>query len=165
MQRPSSSLGSEAFLRVQVMAAAVYLVAVLALAQPLSLKTGTSAGRVQEVAAAVDEPPRAGRAQPPLPAWLPYDPQLGPLNPEPTGPSALTTLDVRVGPGEGYVVVGLLPRGARLDVVGRDETARWLAIVFTPGSAFHGWVPVSRVEGIVNVAALQVASVTIPPSR
>src|SRR5690349_10908465 len=38
------------------------------------------------------------------------------------------TVEVHIGPSAGYVVIGQLPRAARLQIVGRDESSRWIAI-------------------------------------
>ena len=75
-----------------------------------------------------------------------------------------TALDVRLGPGEAFAVIGLLPGGETLEVVGRDAAAEWLAIRFPPGSAGRGWVPVDGVVGLTRVEALAVVLPT-PLSR
>ena len=84
----------------------------------------------------------------------------------PTPDNAVRTrqaLDVRVGPGEVFAVIGVLSRGEALDVVGRDEAAAWLAIRFPPGSAGRGWVPVDAVDGLSGVDGLVVALPTQLP--
>jgi hypothetical protein len=86
--------------------------------------------------------------------------------PQPT-PTALTrtktALDVRLGPGEGYAVVGLLARGDSVEVIGRDNDSKWLAIRFPPGSAAQGWIPVSGVESPPELSRLAVALPTPLP--
>lgn len=72
--------------------------------------------------------------------------------------------EVHVGPGEAYAVVGTLPRGTAVEVVGRDAGATWLAIRFPAGSAGRGWIPVSDVEGLGPVESLAVALPTSIPS-
>jgi uncharacterized protein YgiM (DUF1202 family) len=145
MQHPSVDRpGSLAVLRLSLVLAFAYLVAVLAFSQP-SLSSSADSTPVAEVAAAVAYP--AAEVTPAAPA----------------GPTALTTLNVYVGPGELYQIVGLVAKGARLEVVGRDQEGDWLAIVFSRGSSLHGWVPRERVLG-VEVAQLPVAPVTIPAS-
>jgi hypothetical protein len=73
------------------------------------------------------------------------------------------TLDVRLGPGPGYGVFGLLSRGDMVDVVGRSEDADWVAILFPPGSAGRGWIPTDGVDGISNVRGLAVVFPTPLP--
>jgi uncharacterized protein YraI len=80
-------------------------------------------------------------------------------------PRTRSVADVRLGPGDRYPVVGLVPRAARVEIVGRDESSEWLAIVFTPGSNLHGWIPRTQVSNLRNVSDLPVASVTELPGR
>jgi hypothetical protein len=75
-------------------------------------------------------------------------------------PRTTTIVNVHLGPGNRFGVVGLVPRGARLEVVGRDQSGDWLAITFTPGSPFHGWVESAKVVGLPSVLDLPVAPVT-----
>lgn len=81
----------------------------------------------------------------------------------PPGPRAKGILEVRVGPGEDYNVVGLIPANARLEVAGRDETGEWLSIALNPGSKLHGWVPRDFVSGLTDFGRLEVVPVTLPP--
>jgi uncharacterized protein YraI len=80
-------------------------------------------------------------------------------------PRARRTLDVRIGPSENYAIVGLIPTEGSLQVVGRNEAADWIAIVFTPGSTFYGWVPVAGVSGLEDVRRLPVIPLTPVRSR
>jgi uncharacterized protein YraI len=47
---------------------------------------------------------------------------------------------VRSGPGTGYAVLGVLQRGAEVDVVGRSDDGEWLQAFYPPGSQLHGWI-------------------------
>jgi hypothetical protein len=53
-----------------------------------------------------------------------------------------------------------LPGGARVEVVGRNETGAWIAIALSPGSKLTGWVEASMVSGIADVKGLQLAPMT-----
>jgi len=91
-------------------------------------------------------------------------PEVAPaVTPTPVVPRSLATLDVRIGPSAGYVVIGSLPRGAKLEVVGRDPTGDWLAIVFSSGSGFNGWVPGLQVTDAPDLNTLPLAPVTFLP--
>jgi hypothetical protein len=74
-------------------------------------------------------------------------------------PRTVTQLDVRLGPGPAFAVVGILQRGEAVDIVGRDATGEWVAVRFPPGSAARGWVPVSELDG---VPALESVAVVLP---
>lgn len=78
-------------------------------------------------------------------------------------PRALSALNVRIGPGESYVIIGQLPRGGRLDIVGRDQTGVWLAVNFTPDSKLNGWIQASKVSGLESASSLPVAPITLLP--
>jgi hypothetical protein len=86
--------------------------------------------------AMVDEDPEpAGSA-----VIQPDEPAVASTTPAATAearPRAKTALDVRLGPGNGFAVVGVLARGDSVEVVGRDNASEWLAIRFPPG-AFDG---------------------------
>jgi hypothetical protein len=95
--------------------------------------------------------------------------------PEPTPdirPRTRTALDVRLGPGNGYAVVGLLPKDEPVEVVGRDNDSQWLAIRFPSGSTGRGWIPVASVDFPPDLSSLAVALPTplprsnpsVPPS-
>jgi hypothetical protein len=74
-----------------------------------------------------------------------------------------TTLDVRLGPGQGFAIIGSLGRGEAIEVVGRDAEGQWVAIRFPPGSVARGWVPVSAVENLNDVDALAIVLPTPLP--
>lgn len=85
--------------------------------------------------------------------------------PTPSGrsPMALIALDVHIGPGVNYQVVGSLPRGAKLDVIGRDASSQWIAIAFAGGTKINGWVPSQSVSGVSDIKSLPLAPVTLLP--
>lgn len=73
-----------------------------------------------------------------------------------------STLNVHLGPNRNYQILGSLPRGTIIEVIGRDETSQWVAIALSlvPGSVLTGWLPLADVEGVTDVSQLEVASVT-----
>jgi len=83
--------------------------------------------------------------------------------PEPK-PRTKIALDVRLGPGTAFAVVGTIARGGEVEPVGRDNAAGWVAIRFPPGSSARGWVPASEVENLENVERLAVVLPTPLPS-
>jgi hypothetical protein len=90
--------------------------------------------------------------------------------PEPTptprlGPRTAGVVNLYMGPSEDYDVVGLLPAGADLEIVGRDTSGEWIAISVSPGSPFYGWMPVSKARGLPQLDSLKVAPVTLLPSN
>lgn len=103
-------------------------------------------------------PPAAALA---TPTQLPSD-----ITPTPdTRPRTRTTVEVRLGPGNGFAIVGTLERGQVVDVVGRDVSAAWAAIRFPPNSSARGWVPISQLDGLgEDVESLAVVSPTPLPS-
>jgi len=75
--------------------------------------------------------------------------------PEPK-PRTKVALDVRLGPGTAFAVVGTIARGGEVEPVGRDSASGWVAIRFPPGSSARGWVPVTEVENLEDVERLAV---------
>jgi uncharacterized protein YraI len=74
-----------------------------------------------------------------------------------------TALDVKLGPGESYAIVGTISRGEAVDVVGRDADANWVSIRFPPGSLGRGWVPVENLDGLSDATAFAVVLPTPLP--
>ena len=70
-------------------------------------------------------------------------------------------VEVRIGPGTGYVVIGQLPRAARLQIIGRDESSKWIGIVFSPYTGLTGWIEATAIAGQLDVAGLDVTPVTL----
>ncbi len=65
--------------------------------------------------------------------------------PTPTMPNipllvTLIDLNVRGGPGTNYDLLGLIPSGAKAEVLGRDDTRQWWQIRFPPAIDGFGWV-------------------------
>ena len=77
----------------------------------------------------------------------------------PLGPHVQSTAQVHLGPDDLYVVLGTLQAGAPLDIVGRDESGEWLAIVFPPNSTLRAWLPVSQASGAFDVDDLPIEPV------
>jgi hypothetical protein len=78
--------------------------------------------------------------------------------PEPK-PRTKVALDVRLGPGTAFAVVGTIPRGGEIEPVGRDNGSAWVAIRFPPGSSARGWLPVSEID---NLSAVDKLAVVLP---
>lgn len=76
------------------------------------------------------------------------------------GPRTAAVTVIRTGPSGDYPALGTLPAGASLEVLGRDASGAWLAISFPPNSGFPGWLPISEVNGLAAVEALQVVEVS-----
>ncbi|MFQ5613537.1 MAG: FHA domain-containing protein [Anaerolineae bacterium] len=51
-----------------------------------------------------------------------------------------TDLNVRLGPGTGYSVVGLLEAGETVDIVGKNAEGTWWQIVFPDGPGGRAWI-------------------------
>jgi hypothetical protein len=81
----------------------------------------------------------------------------------PRGPRVRSTAQLHLGPGELYLVIGTLQAEAALDIVGRDESGDWLAIVFPPNSTLRAWLPVSQASGIRDVKELPIEPVRLLP--
>lgn len=98
----------------------------------------------------------AAGVQPPPPAVAPQAEQ---------GPLTRTTVTLYVGPSQGYAVIGLLPAGFALQVVGRDPSGEWIAVAIAPGVGLYGWMPASQARNLPSIEALKVAPVTLLPSN
>jgi hypothetical protein len=82
--------------------------------------------------------------------------------PEPR-PRTKSALDVRLGPGEAFAVIGTIAKGSELEPVGRDNSGEWVAVRFPPGSAARGWLPVDEIESLSEVGTLAVVAPTPLP--
>jgi hypothetical protein len=71
---------------------------------------------------------------------------------------ALSTLTVRAGPGTGYISLGIAPRDAELELVGKNKEESWLEISYPPRSRLTGWVEADGVELEGSLASLPVAT-------
>lgn len=75
-----------------------------------------------------------------------------------------TTTTIRSGPGSSYDILGTVPRGALVSVVGRDEDQAWLQVSYPPGSELLGWVSIAFIEVSGDISQLVVAEAGEPPS-
>lgn len=81
------------------------------------------------------------------------------------GPSTRTVVTLYIGPSTDYEVIGLLPAGFALQVVGRDPSGEWIAVAIAPGSGLYGWMPASQARNLPSIETLKVAPVTLLPSN
>src|SRR5947207_2799370 len=87
--------------------------------------------------------------QAPTEVDAPDSPLAAAISPTPDQrPRTKVGLDVRLGPGDGYGVIGLLNKGEAVTPIGRDADSNWLAIQFPPGSAARGWVPLDQLDNV-----------------
>jgi uncharacterized protein YraI len=97
-------------------------------------------------------------------------PSLTPATPTATVPSnpSLTTktdLNVRSGPGIQYDLLGLLPAGVTVEIIGRDETRQWWQIRFSPAADGIGWVAADPAfSTTANVDSVAVAQAPPTPT-
>jgi hypothetical protein len=81
-----------------------------------------------------------------------------------TLPRTIAPLDVRIGPGEGFAIIGQLGRDEPVQPVGRNSDRDWVAVRFPPGSSAIGWLPVEGIDDTLSVSGLAVVLPT-PLSR
>jgi hypothetical protein len=81
-----------------------------------------------------------------------------------TGPRATRALDLYTGPSTDYVVLGVVSKGARLEVVGISEDGEWLAVTVAPGASLYAWLPLEQVENAPDVRTLAVRPVRLIPT-
>ncbi len=79
-------------------------------------------------------------------------------------PKTKVALDVRLGPGTAFAVVGTIARGGEVEPVGRDTGSDWIAIRFPQGSSARGWVQVSDIDNLSDVDRLAVVQPTPLPN-
>lgn len=77
------------------------------------------------------------------------------------GPRTRAMVNLHAGPSEDYAVIGLLPSGASLEIVGRDWSGLWLAVSVAPGASFYGWMEARKALGVPAIESLDVAPVTL----
>jgi hypothetical protein len=51
-----------------------------------------------------------------------------------------TDVNVRVGPGTAYDIIGYLPTGGTAPIAGRNDASTWWYIEFAAGSGGHAWI-------------------------
>jgi hypothetical protein len=71
---------------------------------------------------------------------------------------ATSTINVRSGPGNGYVVLGVLRRSSEVRIVGQSEDGEWLQIEYPVHSNLHGWVIVTSLEVQGDLAGVAIAT-------
>jgi hypothetical protein len=98
-----------------------------------------------------DQPAAVAPTTTPLPTATELPPTVTPT-PIPVV-RTLSTLQVRIGPDDGYAVLGTLSSGSKVELQGRDDAAKWVAIEFPPGSSARGWIPIDQVSGLTFVQA------------
>jgi hypothetical protein len=69
-----------------------------------------------------------------------------------------STLQVYIGPGELFAVVGTIAGGEEVDVTGRDGDGEWVAIVFPPNSTARAWV---KAADLRNLSSSDVANLAV----
>jgi uncharacterized protein YraI len=76
----------------------------------------------------------------------------------------VTTASVRNGPNATYSLLGTVPKGASVAVIGRNSDESWLQIRYPPGSSLLGWVDAQFLETTGDVSLLGVAGPGPGPS-
>jgi hypothetical protein len=79
------------------------------------------------------------------------------------GPRTAAAVLLRVGPAEGYVVVGTLQAGAPIRAVGRDDDGEWIAVEFPPNATLRAWLPADQVLDGPDAQALPVLPIVLLP--
>jgi uncharacterized protein YraI len=75
-----------------------------------------------------------------------------------------TTATFRNGPGPTYVVLGTIPRGAVLAVIGRNKDQSWLQVRYPPNSTLKGWVDAQFLDVDGDLTTLVIAGPGPVPS-
>lgn len=91
--------------------------------------------------------------------------QAQPQPPVDLASRASEVLNLYVGPSEDHAILGVVPKGGRLDVVGRDESGAWLAVLIAPASKMYAWAPAAQVSNPPSLATLPVKPFVPIPSR
>ncbi|MBC8450084.1 MAG: SH3 domain-containing protein [Chloroflexi bacterium] len=116
------------------------------------------------MAAAPTEPPPTPTAEP-LPADTPLPPPPTPIPPTVTPEPVFAIVqgdkvNVRKGPGTGYLVVGQLAQNTRLEIVAKNPQGDWWQVCCYQGAEV--WIVARLVQTQGSTAAIQVAA-NIPP--
>ncbi len=74
----------------------------------------------------------------------------------------LTTVTMRNGPGPTHAILGTIPRGALVSVVGRNSDEDWLQVI--PVSGIRGWVDADLIEVTGDISELIIAGPGAGPS-
>ncbi|MEX1253750.1 MAG: SH3 domain-containing protein [Dehalococcoidia bacterium] len=75
----------------------------------------------------------------------------------------VNTAILRNGPGSGYAILGTIPSGAQVAVVGRNEDNTWFQVV-PSSSSLRGWVEADYVQVTGDVTTLVIAGPGSGPS-
>ena len=68
-----------------------------------------------------------------------------------------TTTTMRNGPGATYAIIGTIPSGAVVSIVGRNADEAWLQVTYPAGSQLRGWVPAGSLKVSGDVSRLTIA--------
>jgi uncharacterized protein YraI len=71
--------------------------------------------------------------------------------------TTVTAVGYRNGPGPTYSILGTIPRGATVAIVGRNEDESWLQVRYPPNSTLKGWVDAKLLEVSGDLTKLVVA--------
>lgn len=97
------------------------------------------------------------RSSIPVGNLIPVTGTTPPPNPPPTGATGTVItgmLNVRTGPGVGYIAFTTISNGATVTLLGRDPSATWVKVILTDGR--QGWVNASFLATSVPVINLPV---------
>ncbi len=131
-----------AFLRNRLVLAGLAAVVVLLLIAVVLISFGSGNGEPRRRSA-------AGASSPDSEATvLPSDGLVGQVR---------TTTTMRNGPGPDYPILGTIPRGALVAVVGRSANQSWLQVTYPPGSQLRGWVSIAYIDVTGDIDQLAVA--------
>ena len=74
------------------------------------------------------------------------------------------TASTHNGPARAYAILGTIPGGTLVTLIGRNEDQTWLQVVYPPGSQLHAWVDASFLEMTGDVSRLPLAGPGAGPS-
>jgi uncharacterized protein YraI len=67
------------------------------------------------------------------------------------------TVALRNGPDVTYAILGTVPKGAVVAVVGRNEDNQWFQVLYPPNSQLRGWVPAGAIDVDGDIEGLVIA--------
>lgn len=71
---------------------------------------------------------------------------------------AKSTVNVRSDPGNAFQALGVLRKGAEVEIVAKSEDGEWLQIVYPSGSSLRGWVLAESLEVTGDLSTLGIAT-------
>ena len=74
------------------------------------------------------------------------------------------TTSTHNGPGTGYAILGTIPAGAVVPLVGRNADATWVQVIYPPSSQLRGWVDASFIDVTADLSRLTIAGPGLGPS-